>query len=113
VVIGHQDHALFQAGFGVDGDHFLGHDFLDQGMLGIVALENDFAGIIALSADADDFLAIGDQKRADIFLSHHFDGAVDGFAGGNRKSFMVFFGFHQFANSGHSLDSFPTLNKFG
>src|SRR5579863_3277422 len=76
--IGHNAHALLDRMRWGYGDDVAGHDVRNGGVLGMAALENDLAGVIALRDDANKLTVTHDEQRADRLFGHETDGFVDG-----------------------------------
>src|ERR1700677_2597018 len=61
-----------------NGDHGAAHNLGNGCVLGRFALQNYLAGIITLRQDAKQPTVLHHKQRANLLVSHHFDGFVDG-----------------------------------
>ncbi|SPE50674.1 hypothetical protein SBV1_120015 [Verrucomicrobia bacterium] len=83
---GHQPHAFFDGVGGGDLNDLAGEDFFDRGVPGRFALEHNFAGVIALGDDADQFVSLENEQRPDVLVRHELKGLEDGGVGGDRPN---------------------------
>ena len=70
----HQTHTFLHWLVWTRDSHIARHDFVYPRFSRALAAQKNFAGVIALGNNPDDFLALQYQEGADIFCVHHFDG---------------------------------------
>jgi hypothetical protein len=75
-VLSDDSHTLIDDMSRFDENYGTRHDFLNTSFLRGSSPQHNFARIVALGNDADEFLVNDHQQCANVFVGHHFDSSI-------------------------------------